>query len=192
MKILFATANQNKAFEIQKLVPKGFEILSLKDIELKDEIPETSETIEGNALQKVEYIIQHFGIDCFADDTGLEIDILNGEPGVYSARYAGEEKNPEKNIDLVLDKMKNQLNRKAKFKTVIALFFKGEVHLFEGIVEGVIKTERSGNFGFGYDSIFEPENCKKTFAEMTLEEKNEMSHRARAFNKMIHFLSANI
>lgn len=189
MKILFATANQNKAFEIQKLLPENFEIITLKDIPIKEDIPETSDTIEGNARQKAEYIAQHFDMDCFADDTGLEIDALNGEPGVYSARYAGKEKNPENNMNLVLDKMENISNRKARFKTVIALYFKKEMYFFEGIIDGTIRTERAGEEGFGYDPIFEPENCGKTFAELTIEEKNKMSHRARAFDKMVKFLN---
>lgn len=190
MKILFATANENKAIEIQKIVPKGFEILSLKDINCTEEIPETSDTIEGNALQKTNFIVDKFNINCFSDDTGLEIEALNGEPGVYSARYAGEEKNPEKNVDLVLQKMKNQSNRKARFKTVIALNLNNQIHLFEGVVDGVIRLEKVGKKGFGYDPIFEPENCGKTFSEMTLEEKNEISHRGRAFQKMILFLES--
>ena len=190
MKILFATANQNKAIEIQKLVPDGFEILSLKDINYLEEIPETSLTIEGNALQKTNFIINKFNLDCFSDDTGLEIETLGGEPGVYSARYAGLEKNPDKNMDLVLEKMKNSQNRKARFKTVIALHLDGETHLFEGIVNGLIRYEKSGEDGFGYDPIFEPENTGKTFAEMTIEEKNIISHRGRAFQKMIEFLKS--
>ncbi len=189
MKLLFATSNQNKADEIQKLLPNNFHIITLKDINLKEEIPETSSTIEGNAIQKTEYIINNFQLDCFSDDTGLEIDALNGEPGVYSARYAGQDKDSEKNMDLVLDKMKNSTNRKARFKTVISLSLNGKMHLFEGIVEGKIRTVKSGVLGFGYDPIFEPENCGKTFAEMSLEEKNVVSHRGRAFEKMINFLN---
>ncbi len=188
MKILFATANSNKAFEIQKIVPEGFEILSLKDINFTDDIPETSATIEGNALQKTNFIVDKFKIDCFSDDTGLEIEALDGQPGVYSARYAGLEKDPEKNMDLVLEKMKNCQNRKARFKTVIALHLKEETYLFEGIVNGIIRQEKSGHDGFGYDPIFEPENSGKTFAEMTIVEKNKISHRGRAFEKMVEFL----
>ena len=188
MKILFATANLNKAFEIQKIVPEGFEILSLNDINFTDDIPETSSTIEGNALQKTKFIVNKFKIDCFSDDTGLEIEALDGEPGVYSARYAGLEKDPEKNMNLVLEKLKNCQNRKARFKTVIALYFNGETYLFEGIVNGIIRQEKSGHDGFGYDPIFEPENSGKTFAEMTIVEKNKISHRGRAFEKMVEFL----
>ena len=188
MKILFATANLNKAFEIQKIVPEGFEIISLKDLNFTDDIPETSSTIEGNALQKTKFIVDKFKIDCFADDTGLEIEALNGEPGVYSARYAGEERDPEKNMDLVLEKMNNIENRNARFKTVIALYFEGHVHLFEGVVNGLIRKTKSGIDGFGYDPIFEPIGFGKTFAEMTIDEKNKISHRGRAFEKMVEFL----
>ncbi len=190
MKLLFATANSNKAFEIQKIVPEGFEILSLKDINFTEDIPETSSTIEGNALQKTNFIVDKFKIDCFSDDTGLEIEALDGQPGVYSARYAGDEKDPEKNMDLVLEKMKNVHNRNARFKTVIALYFNGTTHLFEGIVNGVIRHERSGHEGFGYDPIFEPTETGKTFAEMSIEEKNKISHRGRAFEKMVQFLKS--
>jgi XTP/dITP diphosphohydrolase len=190
MKILFATSNKNKALEIQKLIPEGFEILTLNDIDLQEEIPETSNTIEGNAIQKTNFIIENFGIDCFADDTGLEIEALKGEPGVYSARYAGEEKDSNKNMELVLKKMQGFSNRKARFKTVISLSLDNKSYLFEGIVEGNIRKDKIGNLGFGYDPIFEPENIGRTFAEMTIEEKNTISHRGRAFEKMIHFLNS--
>ena len=190
MKILFATSNKNKALEIQKLIPEGFEILTLNDIDLQEEIPETSDTIEGNAIQKTNFIVENFGIDCFADDTGLEIEALNGEPGVYSARYAGEEKDPNKNMDLVLKKMQGITNRKARFKTIISLSLDNKSYLFEGVVEGIIRKDKVGNLGFGYDPIFEPENIGRTFAEMTIEEKNNISHRGRAFEKMIHFLNS--
>jgi XTP/dITP diphosphohydrolase len=189
MKLVFATSNQNKANEIQQLVPDFFQILTLNDINQIEEIPETSDTIEGNAVQKMEYIVTNFGIDCFADDTGLEIESLNGEPGVYSARYAGEEKNAANNMDLVLRKMQGESNRKARFKTVISLSLNGENYLFEGIVNGEIRNEKVGASGFGYDPIFEPENAGKTFAEMNTVEKNQMSHRARAFKKMVDFLT---
>ncbi|MBI1837975.1 MAG: non-canonical purine NTP diphosphatase [Flavobacteriia bacterium] len=188
MKIIFATTNQNKAIEIQKIVPESIEILSLKDINFESEIPETSPTIEGNAMQKVKFIVDKFAMNCFADDTGLEIDSLNGEPGVYSARYAGLERSDTKNMDLVLTKLSTQTNRKARFKTVIALSINGELNCFEGIVEGQIITEKRGVLGFGYDPIFLPDGFDKTFAEMTIEEKNLISHRGRAFQKMISFL----
>lgn len=190
MKILFATSNINKALEIQKLIPEGFEVLTLNNLDLQEEIPETSDTIEGNAIQKTNYIVENFGINCFADDTGLEIEALNYEPGVYSARYAGEEKDSDKNMDLVLKKMEGITNRKARFKTIISLSLNNKSYLFEGIVEGIIRKEKAGNLGFGYDPIFEPENKGKTFAEMTIEEKNNISHRGRAFEKMIHFLNS--
>lgn len=188
MKILFATANQNKANEIQRVLPKEIEIITLKDIDLTEDIPETSDTIRGNALQKANYIKTHFNIDCFADDTGLEINALNGEPGIYSARYAGSQRSDEDNMALVLEKLQSHADRSARFKTVIALDLDGTIHEFEGIVNGVIRKEKSGDNGFGYDPIFEPENCGKTFAEMSMDEKNNYSHRARATAKMIAFL----
>lgn len=188
MKILFATSNQNKANEIRKVFPKNFELLTLADIEITEDIPETSNTIEGNAKQKANYITSNYQLNCFADDTGLEIESLNGEPGIRSARYAGKERSDEANMKLVLDKLQSSENRSARFKTVIALNIDNEQFLFEGIVNGVIRYEKTGQNGFGYDPIFEPENCGKTFAEMSMEEKNEYSHRARAIKKMIDFL----
>jgi len=188
MKILFATANQNKAAEIQRMLPSHFELITLSDIELNEDIPETSDTIEGNAKQKADYITEHFNLNCFADDTGLEIKALNGEPGVYSARYAGNQRSDNDNMDLVLNKLVSVSDRSARFKTVIALNINDEQHLFEGIVNGTIRTEKTGTNGFGYDPIFEPENCGKTFAEMDMDEKNSYSHRARAIQKMITFI----
>ena len=186
--ILFATANDNKAKEIQQLLDGTFSLSTLKDIDLKENIPETSLTIEGNAKQKADYITEHFGLDCFADDTGLEVDALNGEPGVTSARYAGEQRNDDDNIELLLNKLQGVKNRTARFKTVIALNLQGTQHLFEGVVHGIIRCEKTGSNGFGYDPIFEPENCGRTFGEMTLDQKNGCSHRIRAFSKMITFL----
>lgn len=188
MKLLFATSNQNKAKEIRAVLPAGIELLTLKDIELNEDIPETSATIEGNAIQKANYILDNFQIDCFADDTGLEVNALNGEPGVHSARYAGEHRNDNDNMNLLLSKLEGSTDRSARFKTVIALTINGELFKFEGIVNGTILNEKRGKNGFGYDPIFEPENCGKTFAELDLKEKNTMSHRARAFAKMIDFL----
>lgn len=188
MKILFATSNQNKANEIRSMLPSNIELLTLADIEITEDIPETSDTIEGNAKQKADYITSNYQLNCFADDTGLEIETLNGEPGVRSARYAGEERSDDANMQLVLEKLSVQNNRSARFKTVIALNLNGNQHLFEGIVEGKIRFNKSGTHGFGYDPIFEPENCGRTFAEMTTEEKNQFSHRARAIKKMIDFL----
>ncbi len=189
MKLIFATQNENKAKEIQKLMPTGIEILSLKDIECFDDIPETATTLEGNAQLKARFIAEKYKVNCFADDTGLEIEALNNEPGVYSARYAGEQKNSNDNMDLVLKKLASNENRKARFRTSICLIVDGKELMFEGIVEGEIRTEKSGSDGFGYDPIFEPENCGKTFAEMSMEEKNKRSHRARAFEKMVKELA---
>ncbi len=190
IKLVFATANLNKVNEIDQLLPDTIQLSSLKELGQKKAIPETSKTIEGNAIQKANFITDKFGVNCFADDTGLEINALNGEPGVKSARYASEEKDDDANIKLVLNKMQGVAKRGAQFKTVIALNLDGEQHLFFGVVKGTIRKQRIGNNGFGYDPIFEPENCGKTFAEMTLEEKNKFSHRARAFNKMIRFLNS--
>lgn len=189
MKLIFATQNQNKATEIQSLMPQGIEILSLQDIGCDDDIPETATTLDGNAQLKARYIAEKFKVNVFADDTGLEIEALNNEPGVYSARYAGEQKNSEENMQLVLEKLAGITNRGAQFRTAICLIIDGSEHLFEGIVKGEIRMEKSGNEGFGYDPIFEPEYCGKTFAEMSMSEKNERSHRGRAFQKMIHFLN---
>lgn len=188
MKLVFATNNKNKAIEIQQLIGDKFEILSLQDINCEEEIPEEQETIEGNAQQKAHYVFEKFQINVFADDTGLEIEFLNGEPGVYSARYAGEERNPDKNMDKVLNLLANQTNRNAQFKTVICLIINQEEFLFEGIVKGKIIHDKRGNLGFGYDPIFIPNGYDRTFAEMTLEEKSHISHRAIAVNKMIEFL----
>lgn len=188
MKLVFATANQNKAKEIQLLIPNSIEILSLNDINCQEEIPETQATIEGNASQKAFYVYEKYNQDCFADDTGLEIEALNGQPGVLSARYAGEAKNANDNMDKVLLEMKGMSNRKARFKTVISLVINGKELQFEGIVNGTILTEKRGNSGFGYDPIFLPDGGSKSFAEMELSEKNTISHRARAVNKLVEYL----
>jgi XTP/dITP diphosphohydrolase len=187
MNILFATSNKNKLKEIQSLLPSFIKLLSLEDIDLSEDIPETSLTIEGNAIQKTDYIVKHFGIDCFADDTGLEVEALNGSPGVHSARYAGNGRNDKDNRDLLLKKMVGVKNRSARFKTVISLYYNKQQYLFEGIINGSIAIEENGNKGFGYDSIFIPENEARTFSEMSLGEKNKISHRARAFSKMLSF-----
>jgi XTP/dITP diphosphohydrolase len=189
MKLVFATHNHNKAKEIQALVPEGITIVTLDDLQCFEDIPETAPTLEGNAIQKAEYIVNQFNLNVFADDTGLEVEALNGEPGVISARYAGEQRDSNQNMDLVLEKLNGIENRNAQFRTAIALYWEGEMHLFEGIVKGTMRTEKSGDEGFGYDPIFEPENCGKTFAEMSLDEKNKLSHRARALEKMIAFLT---
>jgi len=188
MKIIFASNNKNKVQEIQNQVPKSIQIVTLDEIGCTEDIAETGITLEENAIIKANYITEKYGLPCFADDTGLEIDALNGEPGVYSARYAGEDKNADKNMYLVLEKLSNSTNRKAQFKTVIALNINNEQHLFTGIVEGDIKNEKTGTNGFGYDPIFEPENLGKTFAEMSLEEKNKLSHRGRAVEQLVNFL----
>jgi len=188
MKIIFASNNKHKVQEIQKQVPQSIEIVTLEEIGCFEDIAETGKTLEENAIIKANYITETYGLPCFADDTGLEIVALNGAPGVYSARYAGEDKNADKNMDLVLKNMQNQANRKAQFKTVIALNIDNEQHLFTGIVEGEIRNEKTGTNGFGYDPIFEPEALGKTFAEMTLDEKNSLSHRGRAVEKLVAFL----
>ena len=191
MKIVFATNNPNKIFEIQNMLPKNIEIISLEDIGSFEEIEETALTIEGNAILKANYITQKYGFDCFADDTGLEVEALNGEPGVFSARYAGESKNAIENMNKLLFNLENKTNRKAQFKTVIALNIAGQQYTFEGIAKGEITTEKRGNMGFGYDPIFQPENQSKTFAELDLEIKNKISHRGKATQKLIDFLNQN-
>ena len=188
MKLVFATNNPNKLSEIKDLVPVGIEILSLKNIGCNEELPETSSTLEGNASQKATYVFDNYGYNCFADDTGLEIDALNGDPGVYSARYAGEECIAEDNINLVLQKLKVQTNRIANFRTVIALIIDGTETLFEGECKGEITEERSGVEGFGYDPIFLPNGFEKTFAEMKQNEKGVISHRGKAVEKLVEFL----
>lgn len=187
MKLIFASSNEHKTTEIRAKLPSSFTLLSLKDLNFYDDIPETGLTLKENAIQKADFCLSKFGENCFADDTGLEIEVLNGEPGVYSARYAGEERNSQKNMELVLKKLDGVTNRKARFVTVIALYLDNNLHLFEGSVEGEICTKHHGAGGFGYDPIFRPFGSSKTFGEMDLEEKNTFSHRARAFQKMLDF-----
>ena len=189
MKIVFATNNPNKFKEIQSLVPKEIEIISLKEIGCTEEIPETGDSLEANAFQKAHYIKENYDYDCFADDTGLEIDELNGAPGIYSARYAGPEKNADSNITKILNELKGKKNRKAKFRTVIALTLNNEEHLFEGEINGYISSEKKGNEGFGYDPIFIPENNIRCFAQMSMQEKGVISHRGRAVKKLVVFLN---
>lgn len=189
MKLVFATNNQHKLQELTHLLGNSFELLSLNDIHCEEEIPENQDTIEENASEKSLYIYNKYGFNCFADDTGLEIDALNGEPGVYSARYAGEEKSSEKNIELVLQKLSKIKNRKARFKTVISLVIDGREIQFEGIVNGQIMEEKRGTTGFGYDPIFKPDESHLSFAEMTMEEKGKISHRGRAVQKLVEYLS---
>ena len=189
MKIVFATNNPNKLKEIQSLIPKEIEIISLKEIGCNEDIPETGDTLKANAFQKAQYIKDNFNYDCFADDTGLEIDELNGDPGVYSARYAGPERNANANMNKILNELKGKKNRKAQFRTAIALILKGEEHLFEGKVEGYISKDKQGNEGFGYDPIFIPENNTRSFAQMSMQEKGAISHRGRAVNKLVAYLN---
>lgn len=186
-KLVFATNNAHKLEEVRAILGNDYEVLSLADINLHEDIPETAGTLEGNALQKAQYVKQHYGLDCFADDTGLEVDALNGEPGVYSARYAGEGHDSEANMSKLLLKMNKKRNRKARFRTIVALIQGEDIHLFEGIVNGTIIKERRGKGGFGYDPIFVPEGYSQTLAEIG-EEKNKISHRARAIAKLADFL----
>ncbi len=188
IKIVFATNNPNKIFEIQSLLPPSIQIISLQSIGCFEDIPETANTIEGNAIQKANYILENYGYDCFADDTGLELEALNSEPGVFSARYAGEQRNPEDNMNKLLANLENQPNRNARFKTVICLNLNGQQHLFTGIANGQITKQKSGSGGFGYDPIFQPEGYQHTFAEISLSEKNIISHRGKATKLLIDFL----
>ena len=188
MELVFATNNQHKLQELQAMLGTQIKLLSLKDINCTEEIPEEQPTLEGNASQKSYYVYNKYGYNCFADDTGLEIDALNGEPGVYSARYAGEEKSAEANMKKVLHKLAKINNRNARFRTVISLVIKGEEKQFEGFVDGKILEEKRGAEGFGYDPIFQPEDFKVSFAEMNLEEKNKISHRGRAVQKLVEYL----
>ncbi len=184
MRLVFASQNRHKMEEIKPLLPASIELLCLPDLGFTDEIPETSPTLAGNALQKAQFIFAKFKTPCFADDTGLEIAALDGRPGVYSARYAGENKSADDNIAKVLAELSGIENRNAEFKTVIALVGVGDTPLFfEGVVKGTITREKQGTHGFGYDPVFKPEGYTRTFAEMTLQEKNKLSHRARAVKK---------
>lgn len=189
MKIVFATHNFNKLQEVQAMMPASIELVSLDDIGCDEDIPETAATIEGNAILKATYVKENYNKDCFADDTGLEVEDLNGEPGVHSARYAGEGRNNEDNIDKLLLQLEGKTNRQAQFKTVIALNLEGEKNLFTGICSGVITRERRGNKGFGYDAVFQPDGSTKTFAEMDAEEKGAISHRGIALRELIEYLS---
>ena len=190
-KLVFATNNAHKLDEISSILGEKVELLSLKDIHCHVDIPETADTLEGNAMLKAEYIYKNYGLDCFADDTGLEVEALNGAPSVYSARYAGgEEHNAEANMQKLLQNMQGVQNRKAQFRTAICLILDGKKHLFEGIVKGEIIKEKRGSSGFGYDPIFVPEGYTKTFAELGNETKNKISHRALAVEKLCRFLKA--
>ncbi|MCF6128735.1 non-canonical purine NTP diphosphatase [Flavobacterium sp. AS60] len=189
MQLVFASNNQNKIKEIQLLLPTSIQILSLEDIGCFEEIPETADTIEGNAILKANYVTEKYGYNCFADDTGLEVEALNGEPGVYSARYAGEQKGANDNMDKLLLNLKDTSNRVAQFKTVIALNLNGKQTLFTGIIKGKIIEEKIGTNGFGYDPIFVADGYTKTFAELTIEEKSKISHRGLAVKQLVDFLS---
>ena len=188
MQLVFASNNKNKILEIQSMLPESIKILSLSDIGCHEDIPETANTIEGNAILKANYVTQKYGCDCFADDTGLEVEILNGEPGVFSARYAGEQRNDNDNMNKLLAELENKINRNAQFKTVICLNINGEQQLFTGIAKGKITKEKLGNQGFGYDPIFEPEGYQQTFAQISLDEKANISHRGKATRAVIAYL----
>ena len=191
MKLIFASHNENKTAEIRQLLPAGIELLSLNDLNFHEEIIETSDTLEGNSVLKASYIYSIFKLPCFADDSGLEVDFLQNRPGVYSARYAGEPKNDDNNMNKLLDDLKGIQHRKAQFRTVITLMLESATFSFEGIIKGEITEQKIGENGFGYDPIFRPIDELKTFAQMTMKEKNSRSHRALALEKMISFLSLN-
>lgn len=191
MQICFATHNQNKVQELRKLVGEKLEIISLRDLGVADEIEETGATLKENALLKARYVFDNYAVACFADDSGLEVDALNGAPGVFSGRFAGVPGNDEKNIDKLLELLVNQANKQARFRTVIALVKDDEQVFFEGVVEGIIIDQRRGRNGFGYDAVFLPNRFDRTFAEMGMEEKNLISHRALAVQKLTNFLKQN-
>ena len=188
MQLVFATNNLNKLSELQDLLPSNIELIGLKNIGCNQELSETQSTLEGNAMQKAEFVFEHFGYNCFADDTGLEVGALKNEPGVYSARYAGQNCSPNDNIQKVLQKLVGRNDRNARFRTVIALIIDGKKSLFEGECKGKITKERKGEKGFGYDSIFLPKEVNITFAQMTKKQKGAISHRGRAIKKLVEFL----
>lgn len=188
MRLVFATNNRHKLQEVRDILGSRVEVLSLSDIDCYDDIPETADTLEGNAMMKARYIYEKYGVDCFADDTGLEVEALNGAPGVYSARYAGDGHDSEANMNKLLQNLTDKNNRCAQFRTVIALIIKGEENCFDGIVKGEITKEKLGESGFGYDPIFIPEGFSKSFAQMTNDEKNSISHRFRATEKLNDYL----
>jgi len=189
MELVFATHNKNKLIEIKALLPHYITLLSLDDIGCNEDIPETADTIEGNAILKAEHVRHRYGYNCFADDTGLEVEALNGEPGVHSARYAGDEKDDKQNVAKLLEELKDKKNRNAQFKTAIALNLNDNQNLFTGICKGEIIKERLGDKGFGYDPVFKPNNFETTFAQMSRTEKSEISHRGKAFRALIAYLS---
>ena len=186
--LVFATNNSHKVDEVKNKLGGLFEIKTLSEVGCVEDIPETSDTLRGNAGQKSHYLYDRFHCDCFADDTGLEVEALNGAPGVYSARYAGPGKDSEENIDKLLSELEGKENRRARFRTVISLILDGEEYTFEGIVNGTILTERHGSHGFGYDPVFQPDGYNCSFAELSMEEKNKISHRGKAIEQLIRFL----
>ena len=189
MKLVFATHNANKLQEVRELLAPKYEVIGLTELGDHEDIPENEPTLQGNALIKARAIWKKYGLSCFSDDTGLEIDALDGAPGVYSARYGGPEKDPEQNMAKVLEGLKGNDDRSARFRTAVALILNGEEHLFNGIVEGHIRTEKSGAKGFGYDPIFQPVGYDITFAEMDSAEKGRISHRGRAIAALVEFLA---
>jgi XTP/dITP diphosphohydrolase len=189
MELIFATNNRHKAEEIQQMLPASISVLTLEDVGVDEEIPEQQDTLEGNASDKSRYIYKRLSKNCFADDTGLEVDALEGAPGVYSARYAGSDKDPEANMDKLLEQLKDEDNRRARFRTVISLILDGEELFFEGVVEGHILREKRGDEGFGYDPVFMPEGSSLTFAQMPMATKNRISHRSRAIKKLANYLN---
>ncbi len=191
IEIVFATNNPNKLEEVQAQLPKGIKLISLGEIGCTEDIPETQNTIQGNAIQKANYIKSKYNLDCFADDTGLEVETLDGAPGVYSARYAGLQKSSKDNMKKLLFALKNKTNRQAQFKTVIALHYNSKLLLFEGICKGEITKEKVGTGGFGYDPIFKPLGKQNTFAELSMSEKNKIGHRGQAIAQLIQFFKDN-
>ena len=192
MKLIFGSSNKNKVTEIQKVLPDGIVIQTIGDLGYTEDIPETADTIEGNAILKAQFVHDKWNENCFADDSGLIIEALNGEPGVYSARYAGKQRSDEDNINKVLHKLGVEENRKANFVTVIALYWKNKLITFQGEIKGTINYSPKGNNGFGYDPIFVPENYEQTFAEMSLEDKSLLSHRAAAISKMVNYIQTHL
>jgi len=191
MKLCFATNNNNKIKEVAQLLGSEFQLLGLKDIGCNEELREDQSTLEGNAQQKAAYVHEHYEINCFADDTGLEVEALNSEPGVFSARYAGPQRSDEDNMELLLERLSSSPNRDARFRTVICAFINDQKYFFEGIVEGEIAESHNGDQGFGYDPVFIPKGYSRTFAQMSLEEKNKISHRSIAVKKLVEFLQTN-
>ena len=192
LRIVAATNNEHKLSEIRPLIGPDLRILSLRDIGCDVDLPETTDTLEGNSLQKAQYVFDHYGLPCFADDTGLEVESLNGAPGVYSARYAGEQRNSDDNIALLLKNLAGHKSRRARFRTVITLLGFGDAMFFEGIISGTILTERHGTGGFGYDPVFQPDGFSKTLAQITMDEKNRISHRGQAVQKLVDYLNGRI